>query len=331
MTMNKILSVVVPAFNEEQNIFPLMEKMIPILQGLEMEWEVLFVDDGSTDRTKEAVLLEREKDERIKLITLSRNFGKEKAMTAGLDYADGDAVIIMDADLQHPVTIIPKFIEKWQEGYEVVYAVRRDRKQEVATLAALKYSFYHIYNRLSRVPIPIGAGDFRLLDRRVVDVLGLIRERERFMKGLYAWVGFRQTGLPYDVADRKLSTSNWGLLKLWNYAITGFTSFSSVPLIVWSYIGVATALLGFSYGAYIIVKTLIIGVEVPGFATLTTLLLFIGGLLLTSIGIIGEYLSRMYEELKARPLYVVQERWGAVPRQSQVCEACLGTGCKTQS
>lgn len=304
------LSIVVPMHNEETNLDRLFERLTTVCQGLYLSYEIVCVDDGSRDNTLNRLVEHHQKDPRIKVLALSRNFGKEVALTAGIDHATGDAVVPIDADLQDPPELIGELVAKWREGYDVVYGVRRSRQGESWLKRWTAYSFYRVIGRISQVAIPSDTGDFRLIDRKVVQALKQLPERKRFMKGLFAWVGFKQVPIYYDRAPRYAGKTNWNYWKLWNLAIDGIASFSLVPLKVWSYIGLVFAILAFIYASWLIIRTLIFGVEVPGYVSTMVSILFMGGLQLISLGVIGEYLGRVYEEVKGRPLYLVRESYG---------------------
>ena len=304
------ISVIVPCYNEEQGLDLLFERLLGVLNSLNLSYEVVCVDDGSKDRTLERLIDYHHRYAAIKVISLSRNFGKDIALTAGLENAQGQAIIPIDADLQDPPELIAQLIEKWREGYDVVYGKRRSRQGESWVKRMTANAFYRIISRISSVPIPRDTGDFRLLDRRVVDALKKMPERTRFMKGLFAWVGFKQTYIIYDRPNRVQGTTKWNYWKLWNFALDGITSFSLIPLKVWSYLGVVLSMLAFIYGSFLIIRTLILGIDVPGYASLMVTILFIGGVQLITLGILGEYLGRIYEETKQRPLYLIRERYG---------------------
>lgn len=303
------LSIVIPVFNEEASVAPCLERLLPVLQGVTSRFEIIFVDDGGTDGTLDA-LLEWTDRAPVKIIQLSRNYGKEAALTAGLDAARGGAVIPMDVDLQDPPELIPRLVEKWREGYDMVLAVRESRRQDTWLKRASAEAFYRLFNRVSSTPIPFNAGDFRLMDQRVVQALRGYPERSRFMKGLFATLGFRQSSVPYERPARETGTSSWNYWKLWNFALDGLFSFTTLPLRVWSYLGVVLALFALLYAAFIIIKTLALGIDVPGYASLLVSILFFSGLQLLSIGILGEYIARIFIEAKQRPLYIVRERHG---------------------
>ena len=311
-----LLSLVVPVHNEQDSIAPFLERTLPILDavieehGHDRSYEIVFVDDGSTDRTGASLKECREENPQIGTVTLSRNFGKDQALAAGLVYAGGETVIPIDVDLQDSPELIPDMIRKWAEGFDVVYAAREDRSTDSWAKRLTAAAFYRIFNAMADQPIPKNAGDFRLLSRDVVEVLNRFPERARFMKGLFAWVGFRQCSLPFSREKRTAGETSWSYWKLWNFAIDGITSSTTVPLRIWSYVGAVIAFIAFAYAGLLILRTLIFGADVPGFASLIVLILFFGGINLLSVGILGEYLGRTYTEVKARPLYIVRETSG---------------------
>jgi polyisoprenyl-phosphate glycosyltransferase len=304
------ISIITPMFNEEVNINYFFEALLPVLVHLGLKYEIICINDGSTDNTLDFLLRYHNENPQIKIINFSRNFGKETALTAGLHYAGGKAIIPMDADLQHPPEVILDLVAKWQEGYDVVYAVKKIRHGENLMKRCTANLFYRFINFISDTPIPKDAGDFRLFDQRVVKALNQLPERTRFMKGLYSWIGFKQVGIEYDQQPRHLGKTKWNYWKLWNFAIDGITLFSTTPLRLWSYIGIIISFLSFIYGSYLILRTLILGKDVPGYASIMVIILFLGGLQLISLGVIGEYLGRVYAETKRRPLYVVRESYG---------------------
>ena len=308
------LSIIVPVKDEEEAIAPFVARVGAVLDGLAdpaaQAWEILFIDDGSSDATLAAIIAANQVDPRIRAISFSRNFGKEPALSAGLDYARGAAVIPMDVDLQDPPEVIGEMIRAWRAGHEVVYGVRRNRESDSLPKRLTADLYYRAHNRLSHDKIPEHAGDFRLLDRKVVDVIKAMPERNRFMKGLFAWSGFKQTSVEYDRVERVIGTTKFRYWKLWTLALDGITSASTAPLRIWSYIGVVVALLSFLYALYIILVTLITGVDAPGYASLMTAVLFFGGLQLISLGVLGEYVGRILVETKQRPLYVVRQTFG---------------------
>lgn len=301
-----LLTAVVPCYNEAEVLPLLHARLMDALAAIDADVRVLFVDDGSTDGTGEALLALAAADARIGALLLSRNFGKEAALTAGLDHAEGDAVVVLDADLQDPPELIATFWARFREGHDVVYGVRRSRAGESWLKRATAAAFYRTIGRLSRTPVPADTGDFRLMSRRALDALKALRERHRFMKGLFGWVGFRQVGVPYDRAPRAAGATKWNYWKLWNFALEGITSFSAAPLKIATYVGVLTALAAFGFGAWIVFKTLVWGDPVAGYPSLMTVVLFLGGIQLIALGLIGEYLGRLYEESKQRPLYLVE-------------------------
>ena len=306
-----LLSAVIPFLNEEECIPALIAELDASLNQIGVPFELVLIDDGSRDRSVTVAKAELRKRPQITatVISLSRNFGKEAALTAGLEAAKGDVVVPLDADLQDPPTVIKEMLELWEEGYDVVYAVRRQRAGESKTKRFTAYGFYRLMGWLSKTGIPADTGDFRLMDRCVVDALMRLPERSRFMKGLFAWVGFRQIAVYYDRDPRKLGQSNWNYWKLWTFAIDGVTSFSRLPLQVWSYAGLAIALLALGYGSWMVLRTLLFGIDLPGYASLMTAVLFLGGIQLIGMGVLGEYLGRIFEEVKSRPLYIIRDVW----------------------
>ena len=306
----RMLSVIVPGLNEESAIPALVERLAPVLDSLDLEWETIFVDDGSTDGTMAALRSLNARDPRFKAISLSRNFGKEIAAAAGLRYAKGDAAVLMDADLQHPPEVIAEFVRHWREGADMVYGSRVDRDADSPLHRLLARLFYVAFGRLSGTVLPEGAGDFRLLDRKAVDAMNRMGERVRFNKGLYAWMGFRSVGVLFTVPPRVTGSSRWRVRKLAHFALDGLVSFSTVPLRVWSYLGLVVSAFAFCYAMVILVKTIFYGIDVPGFPSLIISVMFFAGVQLISLGVLGEYLGRMYEEVKGRPLFLVAEELG---------------------
>jgi polyisoprenyl-phosphate glycosyltransferase len=305
-----VLSVVIPCYNEIENLNCLFERLTAVLERLNLSYEIVCVNDGSSDNTLKALVQHHQQNPQIKIVNLSRNFGKEIALSAGLDYTSGAAIVPIDADLQDPPELIEQLLEKWREGYDVVCAVRRSRQGESWLKRATAGAFYRIISGMTPIPIPKDTGDFRLLDRRVVEALKLLPERRRFMKGLFAWVGFKQTAIEYDRDPRYQGISKWNYWKLWNFALEGITSFSFLPLRVWSYIGIGISTISFLYASFLIIRTLILGIDVPGYASLMVAVLFLGGVQMVSLGFIGEYLGRVYDEVKQRPLYLVRDSHG---------------------
>jgi glycosyltransferase involved in cell wall biosynthesis len=314
------ISLVVPMHNEAEAIGAFFDTVMPVLDGMAIDYEIVCVNDGSRDETLERLKTAREANKRIKIIDLSRNFGKELALTAGLEHASGAAVIPIDADLQDPPEVIPKLVAKWREGYDMVLAQRQDRSSDTLFKRVSARLFYRLIGRLSEVPIPHDVGDFRLLDRRVVEALASLPERTRFMKGIFAWLGFKQVTITYARDARTAGESSWRVWSLWNFAIEGITSFSSFPLRIWSYVGTACAIVAAGYMVYIIARTLIYGVEVPGYASLLSVVLLFNGLTMVSLGILGEYVARMFVEVKRRPLYLVRDSWGFCEREDDQVE-----------
>lgn len=307
---NLEVSIVIPLYNEELNIDYLFKRLEDVLNHLQLSYELVCVNDGSTDNTLRCLLKHHYRNPSVKVVSLSRNFGKEIALTAGIDYAQGAAVIPIDADLQDPPELIEQFIEKWREGYDVVYATRRSRIGESRLKQFTANAFYRVIGRMTDVSIPCDTGDFRLLNRPVVEALKQMPERSRFMKGLFAWVGFKQTSILYDRPPRYKGNTKWNYWKLWNFALDGIISFSLGPLKIWSYIGLLLSLIAFLYAIFLIIRTLVYGIDVPGYASLMVVVLFLGGMQMVTLGVMGEYLGRVYEEVKGRPLYFVGSCYG---------------------
>lgn len=306
---NRSLSIVVPCFNEEKSLESFFLRLESVLENLSgFTYEIICIDDGSQDGTLNLLLSHAKRNSNISVVELSRNFGKEAALTAGIDLAIGDATIPMDADLQHPPELIPEMIEEWDKGYDVVLAKRKSREADPVLLRLVTGWFYRIHNKISDCEIPRDVGDFRLMDSAVVEALKTLPERRRFMKGLFAWVGFKQSVVEFEVAPREHGQSSFNTKRLWKLAVEGITSFSSVPLSVWTSVGGAVAVISLIYGGWIILKTLAFGVDVPGYASLLTAILFLGGVQLIGIGVLGEYIGRIYNESKQRPIYIVRSR-----------------------
>ena len=301
------LTVIVPAHNEEQCLVELVTRLATTLSPLDLVWDVLVVDDGSTDATWQVTRELRKKGYPVGGIRLSRNFGKEIAMSAGIDHVDG-ACVIIDADLQDPPELITEMVRIWrEEAVDVVYAQRRVRVGESTMKRTTAHLFYRVINRLSRTPIPRDTGDFRLMSPRAVRALQRIGERNRFMKGLFAWIGYRQRALLYDRDARQGGTTKFNYWKLWNFAVDGITSFSAAPLRLATLIGLLASVLAMLYAAFVVVKTLIFGDPVQGYPSLMVVILFLGGMQLLALGVIGEYLGRLFDETKGRPLYLVED------------------------
>ena len=310
--MAPLVSVVVPVKNEEQAIGPFIDRVAPILEQITGNegWEILFVDDGSTDQTLAAIIGARVREPRVNALSLSRNFGKEAALSAGLDHARGHAVIPMDVDMQDPPEVLPEMVAKWRQGHEMVFGVRRCRASDGWTKRITAGLYYRAHNWVSQDKIPENAGDFRLLDRKVVEVIRQLPERNRFMKGLFAWAGFKQTSVEYDRVEREHGTTKFNYWKLWTLALDGITSASTVPLRIWSYVGAMIALFALGYAGFIAFETIVFGNRVPGYASIMTSVLFLGGVQLISLGVLGEYVGRILTETKGRPLYVIREEIG---------------------
>ena len=308
------LSLVMPVKDEEAAIGPCLARLIPVIETMDdpaaRSFEILFVDDGSGDTTLDVIRRANAADPRVRCVSLSRNFGKEAALTAGLDAARGLAVVPLDVDLQDPPETLPKMIAAWRQGFDVVYGVRDNRETDSLPKRITADFYYRAHNWLSNDKIPEHAGDFRLLDRRVVDVIRRMPERNRFMKGLFAWAGFKQTAVSYHREQRTVGETKFNYWKLWTLAIDGITSASTAPLRIWSYLGALVALGALAFAGFIVVRTLVTGIDVPGYASLMVAILFLGGLQLLSLGVLGEYVGRILTETKARPLYVVRETIG---------------------
>jgi len=300
-----VLSIVVPVYNESEVLPEFHRRLVQVLDTLELVSEILYVNDGSVDASLNTLQQLGAIDGRVAFINLSRNFGKEIAVTAGLDHARGEAAVVIDADLQDPPEVIPSLVDKWQEGYDLVYATRRERYGESWLKRTTASLFYRLMHAIGDVPIPEDTGDFRLLNRRCLVALASCRERRRFMKGLFVWVGFKQTAVVYDRAPRFAGKTKWNYWRLWNFAIEGITSFTIAPLKLATYFGLLTALAAFLYGAYIVCRTLVLGRELPGYASLMAVILFLAGVQLIAMGVIGEYVGRIFVEAKGRPLYVL--------------------------
>lgn len=310
MSDKQSISIVVPMYNEEAVFHTLFRELEETLSQLDVTYEIICVDDGSKDKTRELLMAKTQQDPRVKAVILSRNFGKEAAMTAAIDYATGDAVIPIDADLQDPPELIGQMIEKWREGFDVVYAKRVSRATDTPMKRSTAGLFYRVFNMLSEIPIPENVGDYRLMDRRVVDAIKLLPEKDRFMKGLFCWPGFSNTAIEFERPERAEGETKFNYWKLWNFAINGITSFSSFPVRLGVYLGLIVSAVAFVYGVIIMVKTLFTGVEVPGYASLMVVMLFIGGVQLFFLGLLGEYIGRIYKEVKNRPIYMVDKALG---------------------
>ena len=309
----KRLSLVVPMHNEMEVLDAFFARIAEATAGLGVEVEIICVDDGSRDATLQGLIDHARRDPAVKVIALARNFGKEAAMTAGIEAARGDMIVPIDADLQDPPELIAEFVRLWEAGYDVVYGSRADRSSDTAMKRTTARLFYRVFNRVSDLEIPESAGDFRLMDRQVVEALKTLPERNRFMKGLFAWVGFRQIGVPYVRPGRAAGTSSWGYLRLMRFAIDGITSFSTAPLRMWTALGLVAAIVAVIGAIALIVRVLIVGREAPGYASLMVVLLFSFASQMIAFGVLGEYVGRLYQEAKGRPIYVVRARIGFDP------------------
>lgn len=301
------ISCVIPAYNEAENLRILIPQLTATLNALSKRVEIIIVDDGSSDNTA-ATAAALTHDYPVRCVFLSRNFGKEAALTAGIHETSGDVVVLMDSDLQHPVAMIPVFFEKWQQGYEMVYGVRANRDDESFLKRHLTNAFYRLLRRASRIPIEPDAGDFRLLDRRVVESLKALPERSRFMKGLYAWVGYKSIGIPFQVEERRAGRTTFNFRRLTRLAIMGMVAFSELPLRISAIIGLVISIMSIIYGSYEAIRALFFGTDLKGWATLVVAITFLNGIQLMAIGVLGEYIARIFNEVKGRPNYIVARR-----------------------
>jgi glycosyltransferase involved in cell wall biosynthesis len=300
-----VVSIVAPAYNEARNLAAFVQALVPVLDRLGEPWEIVFVDDGSRDDTLGLLLAARATDPRVKVVGLARNFGKDVALSAGLSHARGRAVIPIDCDLQHPPEVIPEMVAKWRAGADMVIGVRPRRTEEGFVRRIMARGYYSLMRRMTNVEIPPNAGDFRLLDRKIVDVINQMPERCRFMKGIFAWPGFKTETVEFQANTRSAGRSTWSFWKLWRFALDGLFSFSTAPLKLWTYLGAATAFGAFVYLVITLIEKIFFGIEAKGYASLLIVMLGFGGLLLVSNGIQGEYIARIFEEVKGRPLFVV--------------------------
>jgi polyisoprenyl-phosphate glycosyltransferase len=307
------LSIVVPVHNEARNLPLLIERLGPVLDGCVGSWEIILVDDGSSDDTRAVTRQLNAADPRIRMLSFSRNFGKEVAIAAGVDHAAGAGVVIMDADLQHPPEVIPEFVAKWRQGFAMVYGERLDRDGETALKRGFARAFYRLFAQFGETELHPGAGDFRLMDRKAVDAFRALGERARFSKGLYAWVGFSSIGVPFVVGDRIHGDTKFSFRKLFGFAFDGISSFSTVPLKIATWLGVVIAIISTLTAIYFALRTLIYGTDLPGFPSLIVSIMFFSGIQLVSLGLIGEYIGRIFAEVKHRPLYLIGERVGLEP------------------
>lgn len=302
------LSVIVPVYNEADNLEALVARLVPVLERVVASHEIVFVDDGSSDNSMVKLRALHALDHRCRTVSFSRNFGKEIAIAAGLDHVRGQAVVIIDADLQHPPEVIETFVARWREGYKNVYGTRIDRNADSPLRRMLTRRFYSLFETFGETGLPNGAGDFRLLDRQAVEALKSMGERARFSKGLYAWIGFKSIGVPFEVAERHAGTTKFSYGKLTRFALDGLMSFSTLPLKIWTYIGLVVSAFSLAMAVYYILQTIFHGIDVPGYASLIVSITFFAGVQMLSLGILGEYIGRIFAEVKRRPLYLVAER-----------------------
>jgi glycosyltransferase involved in cell wall biosynthesis len=305
-----VISVVVPMYNEQDTLNEFFRRVEATLEAITPRYEIICVDDGSSDGTLHRLLDHNRRNPRIKIVSLSRNFGKDAALSAGLDLAEGEAIIPIDSDLQDPPELISDMVRRWRDGFDVVYAKRGAREGETALKRLTARMFYRLHNLVADLGIPEDTGDFRLIDRKVLAALRTMPERTRFMKGLFTWVGFRQTGVEYRRQPRAAGSTKWKYWRLWNFALDGITSSTTLPLRIWTYVGVTIATLSMLYGASLIIRTLLFGRDVPGYASIMAAVLFLGGVNIVATGIIGEYVGRVFNEVRERPLYIIRERRG---------------------
>ena len=306
--LKKLISIITPIYNEKDVLEIFFHEIEKCFVKINYKYEIICVNDGSTDGTFDFLKTKSNKNDFVKVINLSKNYGKEIALTAGIDNANGDAVIPIDCDLQDPVSVIPLLIEEWEKGFDVVLAKRVDRSSDSFTKRYTSKIFYNLIDKISDVHIPSNVGDFRLMDRKTILALRGYRERSRFMKGIMASLGFKQTTVEYKRAPRVAGKTKWSYWKLYLLALEGIVSFTSLPLKIWSYIGASVAFGAFIYGAFLIIKTLIFGIDTPGYASLMVVFLFMSGLILLCLGVIGEYLARIFIETKDRPLYIIDQK-----------------------
>lgn len=306
-----LLSILTPMYNESGGIDHFFRTLERSLENVPVDYEIICVDDGSADDTLQQLRNHADRNPRIKVLALTRNFGKEAAMTAALDFARGDAVLPIDADLQDPPELIGQMVDQWLTGeYEVVYAKRASRKADSLMKRKTAQWFYRLFNKMSEIHIPENVGDFRLMDRKAVDAIKLLPEKDRFMKGLFCWPGFRHTVIEFDRQERAQGESKFNYWRLWNFALSGITSFSTFPIRVGTYLGLIVSFCAFVFAVVVIIKTLTTGVDVPGYASTMVVILFLGGIQLFFLGLLGEYVGRIYKEVKNRPIYLVAAKWG---------------------
>lgn len=303
------ITCVVPVYNEEAVVQPFLRALDLYLRNLTKHHEIIVVNDGSKDATLEKIL-SLTSECRLKLLSLSRNFGKEAAMTAGLEHSSGDVTVLLDADFQHPIEVIASFLSYWKEGYDMVFGIRKNRESESTFKRSFTHLFYWLMSKITHIDIPNNAGDFRLFDKKVIEALKKFPERTRFMKGLYAWIGYKKIGVPFEVQERAGGGSSFNMMRLFELAVAGITSFSNVPLRVWGLIGFAISLVSLVYAIYMVTSTLLFGTDFPGFPTIVVAIMFLGGIQLLSIGILGEYIARIFTEVKQRPQYLIEFEHG---------------------
>ncbi len=309
MSNNPDLSIIVPMYNEHEVIDIFFKEIRAIMKKIpQYSYEIVCINDGSKDNTLEILKKYAKKDKRVKIISFSRNFHKEQALFAGLENCTGNAAIPIDVDLQDPPEVILKFVKKWKEGYDIVYGVRSERNNDGMIKRFTALAFYKIYNFIADSPVPYNTGDFRLINRKVIDAIKNIKEKKLFMKGIFNWVGFKSIGVPYKRPERAAGKTKWNYWKLWNFALDGITASTTFPLRIWTYVGGTIAGISFLYALYIILRTIIKGVAVPGYASLLVCVLFFGGIQLLVLGIFGEYIGRIFTEVKNRPLYIIDEK-----------------------
>lgn len=304
------LSIILPCHNESENLDVLFSRLESVLEKMSLPYELIAIDDGSSDDTYARLIQQHQRNPRIKAARFARNFGKENAVSCGLEKASGKAAIIMDSDLQHPPELIPELVQQWQGGAQMVYAIRKNRDTDGALRRAFSRCYYWLFAKIADVKLPPGAGDFRLLDRCVIDAVNSLPERSRFMKGLMSWVGFKTASVEFDVAPRHKGISSWSPFGLVRFALDGLLSFSSIPLRIWTYIGFFVSVFALLYLIYLVIKTIIFGVDVPGFASLLGFMLMLGGIQIMGLGMIAEYISRIFIEVKQRPIYVIAQETG---------------------
>ncbi len=304
--MSPEVSIICPMYNEQENVAIFLSSVSAVLESVGCTYEIICVNDGSRDDTLDLLLKAKDDYPTLRVLNLSRNFGKESALSAGLSIADGDAVIPIDADLQDPPEVIAELITEWRKGYDVVLAKRSDRRSDSVAKRVSASLFYRFHNAISNQNIPENVGDFRLMSRRVAAEIINLPENQRFMKGLFSWVGFKTTTIEYTRASRHAGSSGFNAWALWNFALDGVTGFSTAPLRLWLYLGVLLSTIAFFIGAYIVIEALVYGIAVPGYASLIVVVLFFGGIQLTSIGVLGEYIGRIYLETKRRPSYIIE-------------------------